>query len=73
MSTADNADCCESKENGFKCTCVKTGWAYSQRAEDDGRGDYERDQQKDRELDAHAETSAMLDHNEYRGADYGED
>lgn len=55
-------DCCESKENGFKCTCVKTGWAYSQQAEDDGLGDHKRDEQRDR---AWEETDNMKRHNDF--------
>ena len=42
-------DCCVSKENGFKCTCIKTGYAYSQKAEDDGYGDYLIENQRDRD------------------------
>lgn len=47
----DDRDCCISKENGFKCTCIKTGYAYSQQAEDDGYADYKNDMKRDFEED----------------------
>jgi hypothetical protein len=53
---------CESAENGFKCTCVKGSWAYRQQAEDDGQGDHDRDQQRDR---AYEEEQAIRDHNDF--------
>jgi hypothetical protein len=41
-------DCCQSKENGFDCTCLPSNGIQE---EDDGRGDYDRDCAKDREFD----------------------
>ena len=43
----EDESCCESYQNGFKCTCIKTGYAYSQQAEDDGLCDYEYDRECD--------------------------
>jgi hypothetical protein len=62
-------DCCQSKENGFKCTCFKR--SNTQQAEDDGQGDFERDRRiddKDEEYDgsfsAWKETHKMRNHND---------
>jgi hypothetical protein len=60
-SEQEEEACCQSSENGFKCTCVKGSYIYSQQAEDDGQADYDRDQAQDR---AWEETEAMNSHNE---------
>lgn len=47
----EEEECCESRQNGFPCTCIKTGWLYSQVAEDDGYADYINDMRRDFEED----------------------
>ena len=42
-------DCCVSKENGFKCTCLPKNKRYGQQAEDDGFADYEMENKRDRD------------------------
>jgi hypothetical protein len=59
----EKEDCCKSKQNGFKCTCIKTSYAYTQQAEDDGQGDYDRDQALDEK--AWEETQNMRSHNDF--------
>lgn len=39
--------CCESYQNGFKCTCIKSSYAYSQQAEDAGIADDNNDGDRD--------------------------
>lgn len=68
------SDCCVSKQNGFKCTCLPKRWSNSQQAEDDGKADHDYDRDRDsRDMEGWEQTESMKNHNEYRGADYGED
>jgi hypothetical protein len=41
--------CCEANEAGFPCWCSAYKGRRSKEEEDEGRGDYERDRQLDRE------------------------
>ena len=42
-------ECCQSKENGHKCTCLPKNPLYGQQSEDDGYADYCLEEKQDRD------------------------